>query len=63
MHVVTMREDRLKGVRKGCHVLLGFPEVGEGSEGQKSPALWGVLQSVKEMKAGDGIVLLASVSW
>ena len=24
-------------------------------------ALWGVLESVKEMKAGDGMVLLASV--
>ena len=39
-----------------------FPEVGGGDgEGHSTPALWGVLESVKEMKAGDGMVLLASV--
>ena len=49
-------------MRKVACVPLGFFLIqGRGGEGHGTAALWGVLGSVKEMKAGDGMVLLASV--
>lgn len=52
-----------EGVRKVATSCWVFPELGggRGGEGHSAAALWGVLGSVKEMKAGDGLVLLASV--